>query len=351
MNISSKFSQFYSSPQFKKASTYLVPASIVTVAGHQAYNDYDNASKKDKKNVLVTDALIMLGSMAGLFLGRNASNKFINKIPNKTNLALNYKSKSLKYIAQKINKFPLKEYFEGLSLPLGAILGGGFAGSIAEKRFPVNKDNAVEVADKIGLFADLEYGSLGKGYNLSGMPAIDAMDSSLVVLSGFGVGRESGVKNKIKRAVFEIVSGVIVPLSIIIPATGFLKGKLSGKGKAAETLFAALTLAVGVSCCYIGKAVGKMFNKKVTENVMALSIFDVATKKQKELLSYNIQHKDTLDIKEKENIAVHMKKLSEVKSQMANEGVDFENINHIVSSAKLDLSAKEIVGKANNKKD
>ena len=213
--------------KFEKHLNKIIPGVIFGVWGIQTKLDIANAIEEDKKNVFINNIILGLAMVTGGLLGNFGvkkfctSQKFIGLIKTIKNSA--FIKKTFKIIPEYIKNYPTKDFFQAFSIPAGAGIAGGVAGEIAQKKFPVKEDKSKEILEKAGFFADLDYGTMSKMYSYSNVGLVESFDNNFSTLIGYSVGKEQGVKNKIERFVYEIISGVIVPLAIILPLNIKLK--------------------------------------------------------------------------------------------------------------------------------
>jgi len=242
----------------EKFQKIALPVFIGGISAFQVHSDYKHADKEDKKNVLKRDLVVLGGTVAGAYAG----NKILHrKIPK-------FISLKSKYIRHLINN---------LSIPLGGIVGGFIVGIQAEKVFPQKNSSVKEVVDEsisATLYEDLikkhpslatnvDAGTLGKAYGYLGMGLGSVFDDTFSTLSGFKVGREQGMKNKLLRASNEIIAGVLIPVSTVVSVASYLRTKRMN-----NFLKIAILAPSAIASSLLGNYVGDKFNQKITENVI-----------------------------------------------------------------------------------
>lgn len=259
-----------------KIHDMLLPLLVSGIATKQVYKDVKDADPSDKKNVLLRDVVILGGTCAGTLAGHVLFNK---EVPNASG---------------KIQK-AARHLINNLSLPVGGIICGLIFGQQAEKTFPQKcptikeavketiNSNLLEHQKRLYLinqskiFADkVDMGTIGKAYNYLGISVGGLFDNTFSTLSGFKVGREKGLKNKLLKASNEIIAGVIIPVTTVVTTASYLKNKnINNFSKS-------LILApVAIASCYIGNIAGKWFNKKITENIIKEEFWDRIAERQK----------------------------------------------------------------------
>lgn len=262
-------------------SKVFLPALVLAVGAYQTYDDYKCAHKKDKKNILIRDILVLSGTGVGAYAG----NKFFNQ-----NISEN----------SNLFKKSIKTLINNLSVPVGGIITGFICGLYAEKYFPDssqniktavnekvesaidnNKSSKYFLAKSKNFLGNIDPGTVGKAYSYAGMATGSIFDDAFSTLSGFKVGREKGFKNKIIRASNELISGVIIPVALVVSTASYLKYKNVSNWK--KNL---IIIPVATAGCFIGNAVGNWFNKKVTEKIVQNELWkDISNKKRELFLS------------------------------------------------------------------
>jgi len=324
----------------------VIPAGIGGILGVQTYVDVKNVeSRSDKRNTIINNVLIGTAMVAGGLLSRMGVRRFLKKHePGRISKAVT-DSKLLK-------GYPAKEFFEALSIPIGAGIAGGVTGELAQQKFPVDnvKYNVMEQAGFI-------YDSFNKVSGFENAAVQGRMDGgALATMVGFSVGREKGVKNKIKKFVFELISGAVVPLALILPITGYLnkiipedaeklqkmykKGILSkikpgGLLRTAKALKGSLILGAGVLLSMGGRAVATWFNRQVTENVIENKVWVELSAKQKELIKLSSMTHSPF---EKMKIMEDIRSLTEAKEMIKNSG----NLKHSVDKIPAQMTKENV---------
>ncbi len=269
----------------------LLGGIVCSIGTYKTFNDYKKAEKEDKKNTLIRDTFILAGTAAGAYCGH----KFLH-------LKQNPNSK-------KIVKF-LKILFNNLSVPVSGIITGIICGEISDKKFPVkSKDEkiketvkneikkgllsgkSIEQLNNIGQMSEnIDPGALGKAYSYLGIATGSLFDDGFAVMPGFNVGREKGIKNKILRASYEIISGEIIPISIIISTASFLNKKnIAGYKKNL------IIAPIAIAGCFLGNQAAQWFNKAITENLLKDEFYKQIYEKQKNLILFSIANQQNIN--------------------------------------------------------
>ena len=263
---------------------YSVPVAIAAAWSAQTALEFKRAPKEDKKNTLITNLLIGAAMVAGSFLGYKGYQKFLEKdIAVKTAKEFTEKhlfSKVPEKIGQILRKFPAKDFIEALSIPVTSGILGGIAGEFAQRAFPVSHNKPDKMLQKTDNFLDKTYNPMDKIDDFPGADLIDSIHPSFSAVVGYSVGKEKGIKNKIKKFVFEMISGVFVPVTAILAASRGLK-KIMPNNKG---LRGVLTLGVGISSSFAGKAAASWFNKKVTDKIIEKEFWEQIAVKRRELV-------------------------------------------------------------------
>lgn len=266
-----------------------IPVTVTGILGVQTTVDVSTANKEDKKNVFINNLVIG----AAMLAGGMGTHSYVKNLP-------------------KLKNHPLKDYFEALSTPIGAGIAGGVAGEIAQRLFPVKNDKRHNILHKAGFFEDIDYESINNVYNnFDSIGATKSLDGTLSTIVGYSIGKEHGIKKKIKKFVHEIIGGILVPSLIIIPLTSRLNKILPDYKK----VKAVLVLAAGIGSSMIGKAVGTWINDKITHKVVENQVWDDLSIKQKELLKKAMFTNNPI---EKMHLLEKINKLKTVKSKIKN---------------------------------
>jgi len=264
---------------------FIVPGLILSVGSYQVYGDYKKADAADRKNVLQRDILILGGACAGAVTG-NA-----------------YFAKAFSNHSIKTSKF-LTCLIEDLSVPIGGIIGGAITGEIAEKLFPLKHASIEKIVketlkqkieekqrrekflnDGNHLVHEIDPGTVAKAYGYLGMGLGATFDHTFSTLSGFKVGKEKGIKNKLFKATYEIIAGVLIPVTTVVSLASYLKTK-----NMEPLLKAAIIAPASIVSCFVGTIVAEWFNKKVLENVVKNEYWNQLAEHQKKyqnVLSFN----------------------------------------------------------------
>ena len=259
-----------------KLQKFALPGMVCGIAAYQVYDDYKNADISDKKNVVLRDIVVLGGTCAGALAGNTLLSKEVSQ----------NSSKLAKSLGHLINN---------LSVPIGGIIGGLIFGEEAERAFP-QKHTSIKEAVKETIESSLtennqkedlfnqsknftnkiDPGTIGKAYNYLGMGLGTVFDNTFSTLSGFKVGREEGLKNKLLKASNEVIAGVIIPVTTVVSLASYLKSK--NMNNISKGIIVA---PVAVISCYIGNALGDLFNQKITENLLKKEFWTQIAEREK----------------------------------------------------------------------
>ncbi len=312
-----------------------IPTAVGGILGAQTYVDVKNVEgKDDKRNTIINNVLIGAAMVAGGMLSHWRAKIFFRRYePGRIVTAIRNNNFLKRIIPKFLKNYPAREFFETLSIPIGAGIAGGITGELAQNKFPVDSVK-YNVMERAGLLRDIDYDSLNRVYGLENIGATKSMDGAFSTLVGFNVGREKGIKNKIKTFVSELISGAIIPLGVVIPMTGYLnkilpndsiklkemykkgvikKMKPGGLLKTVKGLKSGLIIGGAILASMAGKAAATWFNKEITENFVENQVWADISKKQKELMKRSMMTHNQF---EKEKIKDELKRLSEVKKKI-----------------------------------
>ena len=261
----------------------LTTGAVTGILGTQTALDVKYAKKEDKNNILINNILIGFAMLAGGKLSHKCMQNFLSA------------------------KNPAKDILEALSIPVGAGIAGGITGELAQHKFPANYDKSHDVWKKAGNLKTT-YGVLNNAYSIDTLDLMGQLDSSFNTVVGYTVGREKGIKKKIRKFVFEIVSGTMVPLAVLIPLNKHLDKAITNTKIKAGVVF-----CTGIVCSMIGRNVGSWVNDKVTKKVIESSIWTDISKKQQELFKLSIFTHNPF---EKQKIHDEIQKLSSIKKEI-----------------------------------
>jgi len=291
-----------------KLQKFSLPALVCGIAAYQVHNDYKKADISDKKNVILRDILVLGGTCAGAYTGNALLNKKIPENCSKT-------TKCLKFL------------INNMSIPIGGIIGGLLTSEGAEKFFPskhISIKKAVKEAIDNNLnknqkndnlysysknFTDkIDPGTIGKAYDYLDIGVGSVFDNTFSTLSGFNVGREDGLKNKLLKASNEIIAGELIPVTTVVALTSYLKNK-----KMNNFSKGIIIAPVALVSCYVGNAVGNWFNKKVAENLVKKEFWVQISEQQK-----NWRHKLYTNIFDFYQFKIQNQSLEELKKNIPN---------------------------------
>ncbi|OGI04837.1 MAG: hypothetical protein A2Y25_04430 [Candidatus Melainabacteria bacterium GWF2_37_15] len=268
-----------------KNKEILTTGAVTGILGTQTALDVKYAKKEDKNNILINNILIGLAMLAGGKLSHKCMQNFLSA------------------------KNSAKDILEALSIPVGAGIAGGITGELAQKKFPANYDKSHNFFEKAGKLKTT-YGVLNNAYSIDTLDLIGQLDSSFNTVVGYTVGREKGIKKKIRKFVFEIVSGTVVPLVVLMPLNKYLDKIIPNQKKTK----AGLIFGTGIVCSMVGKNIGSWINDKVTKKVIESSIWADLSKKQQELFKLSIFTHNPF---EKFRIDQEIQKLTNLKSDLS----------------------------------
>lgn len=286
----------------------VAPAAVTTASGgiigvQTAADIRQVEGKEDKRNTVVNNLIIGAAMIAGGLLSHRYAKKFLADYePGKLFRSINER------LPVALRDYPRKDFFEALSIPVGAGIAGGIAGEVAQRAFPVD-DVKYDVMERAGIISNIDYDAINKVYEIDAMNATKSMDGIFSTIVGYSVGREKGIKNKVKKFVFELVSGIIVPLAVILPLTGYLNKILPNDAeKLSRTLNrgilgrlspdkllsytkrakAGIILGAGIGLAIAGKGIAQWVDREITENIVENKLWEELSKKQKELLKLSV---------------------------------------------------------------
>ncbi len=302
MRIVEKAGNFFKNGSFEKAAKNAVYAAVIGTWGADTSMDVRYAAKKDRKNVFINDVLIGAAMVVGAIAGRAGIEKFLNR---------KVIQGAKKIVEETLS--PAKGYLWALSIPVGAGLFGGVAGEIAQKFFPVKNDKPEKVLEKANNLITSKFGPIDK---ISKFPADELakeVNPSFSTMVGFAVGKEKGIKNKVKKFIFEIISGVLVPFTLLLPVTSYLTKRFpESPGK-----IKLITIGLGVSASFAGKAAGKWFDKKVTDKIIEHKFWEEIAAKQRELIKSSMFTDNPF---EKQQIHQQLKNIKDFKKKAKDSG-------------------------------
>lgn len=242
----------------------IIPAAVAGFVGVQTYVDYKNAKPEDKKNIIINDLLIG----AAMIIGGTKMRSFIEK-----------------GFEKRGTGEQLQEAIEALTIPIGAGLAGGLAGEIGEKFFPIKEYKREELLEKAGVFQNLDFDTINYIGRVDAIGAVKSLDGTLNTMVGYTVGKEKGIKNKVKTFIYEFVSGSIFPAFVVIPFAAGLN-KISpnlDNNKTIKNFKMTVITAVAILSAIIGKKTADWVNDKITNKVLSNKVWDDISKTQTEL--------------------------------------------------------------------
>jgi len=307
--ISGYSQKFAKKINLEKNAKLIVPVAVIGAWGFQTSLEYKYAVKEDKKNAFISNLIIGSAMFLGGFAGHGGYMKYL-------------KHKTVDKLAGNLAKnhfLKMKDIVEAFSIPVGAGLLGGIAGEITQRIFPVKYKTPDKILKKANEVIDFNAGLMDRIDDFPGADLVDLIHPSFSTIVGYSVAKEKGVKNKIKKFVFEIVSGVVVPLIAIIPVLRYLKNKIPNK----KSVITLVTVTTGVAASFIGKSVAKWINKKVTDRILEDEIWENIMVKQRELVKSSIFSNNPFKQKQIED---KLTKLDSLKTTIKDFGVRSEHV-------------------------
>lgn len=336
----------------------VVTGAVSTIGSYYVYDQFKKAPEEDKKNSVLRSITVLTGAIIGASLG----NKFYNK-PEPVDFT-SFK-KAVKGIANT--------YMVNLSIPLAGVVTGFFSGELAERLFPPQKpvknlqekiedkvkdkvDDIINTNnDKQSVLARLSYilknsekkleqdfdpGTIGKTFGYGGIGLGSNFDTIFSTLSGFNAGKELGFRNRFKRAISEIIVGVLVPVSVSVPVacvinkitdnpeilkkckfTAGLTDKLTGFLKTypkngATAIKIATLVPIAMVATHLGTKAANAFNQKITERLLQNELWEQIHEREtalrkKLVASYH-------DLAERQTILDSLKSLNIAKGNIHN---------------------------------
>lgn len=293
-----------------------VPTAVCGILGVQTLADINHVKKKeDKRNTIINNIIIGVAMMIGGWKSHGCMKNFLGTDKAKR-WGRSISSKLSQEIKQRLKTYPVKDYLEALSVPAGAGIAGGIGGEIAQRLFPVNDDVREEVMDRAELLTAIDYDSVNKVMGVDTLGAAKSMDTTFSTIIGIPVGKEKGIKNKVKRFVFELVSGCAIPLAILIPVTGYVNKAFekSGYNKSLiRTVKGGIIVGGGIATAMLGKFVANWVNRQIEENIAENKYIERASIMQKKLVE---KAKNVHNPIEKEKVLKEITRIKEFKREI-----------------------------------
>lgn len=264
-----------------------VPTAVAAILGLQTAVEVKQVKgKEDKKNTIINNVLIGIAMVTGGMTSHRIFKNYLKNFkPGKIANSIH------EHLPGFLKHYPKKDYLEAMSIPLGAGITGGVTGEITQHIFPV-EDPKIEIIKKTGILPSIDYDSINQVSKLETVGASKSVDGTLATLIGYSVGRQKGIKNKVKKLVFELVSGVLVPIALLLPLTKYLSKippssfkTLRGLDKPAK---GAIVMGAGIGLSIAGKAAADWVNRKVTEKVVEHKLWTEMAKRRRMLLKRSV---------------------------------------------------------------
>lgn len=207
--------------QVSKALTsprFLAPTVFLAVSTGKTMHDYEKAKPSKKKSVLVKDAAMLTGSLAGFMVTNPLANALCKK-----NLFNKIVLKQTEYI--------VKQSIGAVAVTLGGILGAIGANEIAhkyilnkpyfnepEKKAPqVASDHKVLIESNV--FQNFNYVNeefKRTAFTVLSLPNMSLLTAApMLALTGMSVAKTEGYNNKIKRTAKELIANSLIPTVLI----------------------------------------------------------------------------------------------------------------------------------------
>ncbi len=319
-------SRFATEYKLGQRAKYLIPLGVVGIWGADTTLEVKRAPKQDKQNVLINNLVIGAAMIVGGVLGYKGFEKFPGKeqvIKRFAGIAKSLVNLLPELISKPLKKFPVKEFLHTLSIPVCSGIFGGLAGEAAQRKYPIKYDKPKEITEKASSFLNKNFNVAEHLGDIANYGVMDTVHPSYSAMVGYSVGKEKGIKNKIKRFVFEIISGVLIPASIVLPVACRLKEKMpQNPGRVGL-----ITTGLGVGATFAGTAIASWFNQKVTDKLVEKAFREEINAKQRHLVRHYIL---TTDKEEKQKIEKKVKALKEFGDKVKNSGT---SVSKIVASA------------------
>lgn len=262
----------------KNVTNIGVPAAVSAIMIGQTYMDIKDLSEPDdRKNKITNNILIGIAMLSGGFVTQKTTEKFLKNFkPGKYLQAINDRLPII------FKNYPKKEFLAAISIPIGAGIAGGITGEMVERLYPV-KDTEKELLSKLGILGSIDYELMDRVYKFDQIGATKSYSGTMATMLGYTVSKQKGVKNKVKKFVFELISGVLIPVAVMLPTAALLDKKITNK-HAKALIF----MGIGTGLSMIGKGVANFVNKKVTERLVEHKIWSELSAYQKLLLKKSL---------------------------------------------------------------
>lgn len=222
---------------------------------------------------------------------------------------------------------------DGISniIKVPSIIALGFISNVATKSI-IKKVSPDKNIDKD---MSKNYEDVLASYELMSHASSEVFGNTFSALKGFSAGTENGFGNKVKSGFFEIISGIVIPGAIILPAAKVLDNKMK-EGKVSFKIFErfsanpemqktiarkSVIVPITILSIYLGNLAGKWFNNRVTEKLVKKEMWQHIKEKRSNVLTkwFNgIRHKNkTVESKKVEATSKvkETKKISKIETE------------------------------------
>lgn len=376
-------------------SKYIEVLTIPVVSGFQTYEDCKKADKKDRKNILAKDIITLSATCAGAY-GATRLSKKLFKNPNSfvelaniplggiiggfvagtfaekvfptsestiqttakdiikketnSNIGKHNFVKTLGVLSstclgllagsiatkKAIKYFNISEFEKTLNIT-GVLAGGIVSNILAKNILGQNNSQQVQpIQQAQSYLGDVATTSCMFNNSLNGM-----FNTTFSTMGGYSIAKEQGVENKIKKSCFQIVSGIVVPATIIVPTINFidkkisqinspnkiiekineynpiqsLKNKISNNTELQKSILQkSFLIPITVAGMYLGSYIGEQFNKKVTEKLVKKELWAQVVKKHEDLMKMSLNTINSGNIELKKQILGDLDKVKKLET-------------------------------------
>lgn len=290
----------------------IVPVAVSLIGLKTTYDEFKKSKTLEEKKESVVRNLVILSSTAiGAYL---IGEKIFNR----------------PLLENKVEPFKtfIQTYINNLSVPVGGIVTGFISGEIFEKFFESKKTKLNEKNDNLQnkvqkkidimileeeikkkhpnnkLFLEivnkrkeeaienLDPGTIGKIFAYAGIGLGEHCDNIFSTLSGFKVGKERGFKNRLRKAVSEIVVGDIVPVGLAVPLSMVLDKRLKNEKNSLKVLGikALVLIPLSTITTYLGEKLNHYIEKRITDKLVEKEFWLQLQNKEKKMSDHLIDN-------------------------------------------------------------